>query len=87
MLRAAHPRLPGMQERLVLKEVQMPHVFSVVSCSGHARCAQSLAGQGNWALDRTRSCRHLVVTAADGQRRKFRGDTPTLHPGIQGPGC
>ena len=38
-------------------------------------------------LDRTRSCRHLVVTAADGQRRKFRGDTPTLHPGIQGPGC
>ena len=38
-------------------------------------------------LDRTRSCRHSVVTAADCQRRKFRGDTPTLHPGIQGPGC
>ncbi|MDQ3153391.1 MAG: integrase core domain-containing protein [Actinomycetota bacterium] len=26
-------------------------------------------------LDRTRSCRHSVVTAADCQRRKFRGDT------------
>ena len=38
-------------------------------------------------VDRTRSCRHSVVTAADCQRRKFRGDTPTLHPGIQGPGC
>ncbi|MDQ3274477.1 MAG: FxSxx-COOH system tetratricopeptide repeat protein, partial [Actinomycetota bacterium] len=40
----------------------------------------------NLALDRTRSCRHSVVTAADCQRRKFRGDTPTLHPGVQGPG-
>ena len=37
-------------------------------------------------VDRTRSCRHPVVTAADCQRRKSRGDTPTLHPGIQGPG-
>ncbi len=37
-------------------------------------------------MDRTRSCRHPVVTAADCQRRKSRGDTPTLHPGIQGPG-
>jgi hypothetical protein len=38
------------------------------------------------AMDRTRSCRHSVVTAADCQRRKSRGDTPKLHPGIQGRG-
>jgi hypothetical protein len=37
-------------------------------------------------MDRTRSCRHSVVTAADCQRRKSRGDTPKLHPGIQGRG-
>jgi hypothetical protein len=39
-----------------------------------------------YGLDRTRSCRHSVVTAADCQRRKSRGDTPKLHPGIQGRG-
>ncbi|MGH3578156.1 MAG: hypothetical protein ACRDU0_11440 [Mycobacterium sp.] len=37
-------------------------------------------------LDRTRSCRHPVMTAADCQRRRSRGDTPTLHPGLQGSG-
>jgi hypothetical protein len=40
----------------------------------------------NLGLDRTRSCRHPVVTAADCQRRELRGDTPKLHPGIQRPG-
>ncbi|MGH3869737.1 MAG: helix-turn-helix domain-containing protein [Pseudonocardiaceae bacterium] len=37
-------------------------------------------------MDRTRSCRHPVMTAADCQRRRSRGDTPTLHPGLQGSG-
>ena len=51
------------------------------------RARRSHPTRADLEVDRTRSCRHLVVTAADGQRRKFRGDTPTLHPGIQGPGC
>ena len=50
-------------------------------CIGEAGVSESHVG-----VDRTRSCRHSVVTAADCQRRKFRGDTPTLHPGVQGPG-
>ncbi len=46
---AAHPRQPGVQERLVLEESRCRHVLPAVSCSGQAPRAQSLAGHANRA--------------------------------------
>jgi len=37
-------------------------------------------------LDCTRSCRHPRWLPLITQRRRSRGDTPTLYPGVQGPG-
>ncbi|MDQ3152591.1 MAG: hypothetical protein M3R63_13010 [Actinomycetota bacterium] len=59
--------------------VEHPHLIDLLKVDDESNNASA------W-VDRTRSCRHSVVTAADCQRRKFRGDTPTLHPGVQGPG-
>ena len=83
VMRRRVPRLAGLPGFLRL--------WLVGGCGEKSGCDDLAAEAGEHVqsgrLDRTRSCRHLVVTAADGQRRKFRGDTPTLHPGIQGPGC
>jgi len=57
------------------------NVFRQLAEVAHRQYVHHRVVQG---LDRSRSCRHplwLPLTVSGG---KFRGDTPTLYPGIQG---
>jgi transposase len=57
----------------------------VVSNTG-ARYSINMLSAVSAKVDRPRSCRQLILAAADSRRRNFLGDTPSFHSGIQGSG-